>query len=198
MELGSQRELARKLKCKHSYINRLYKKNDYRIVKVGNQIDIKKSIDQFIDSGFGIISEKTKLSEQEKEEKKNKTSYQEKIITTERPEPSDTAPTKRPTQEINTEIPKLDIGADRNDLERIKVYEQTRKLRIENEIKKGKLIDKKETEDLFFEIARKIRDSLEMIAGNISSLLVGKNKHDIEQILTEHHKKVLQHLTEKI
>ena len=181
MRLGSQRQLARELGCAPNHINELCKKKDYRIVKVGNKVDLDESTKRLIEAGFGKKTKKKKPAKKK---------------------PAAKAPQKKDEPKDNdsndSTIPELDESADRQDLERIKTYEQARKLRIDNDKQSEKLVDKKETQDKWFEIARTVRDSLETIPGNVSGLLIGKTKHQIEQILVKEIKRTLFNLKEEI
>jgi phage terminase Nu1 subunit (DNA packaging protein) len=185
MKKCSQRALARELGLQHSYINKLCKKKDHRIVMIGNNIDRDATIDRFFQYGYGEVSEKRKK--------------QKKIKEALNVQPKQKIESDNIQNEISAnELPELDVKSGRMNLERIKIYEQVRKLRIENEVKEGNLVNKKEMENIFFEIARQARDMLEAIPENVSPLLVSQDQHSIEQVLTAHLKKVLESLSVKI
>ena len=64
-----------------------------------------------------------------------------------------------------------------------------------NKVADESVVDRKDTEALFFTIGRAVRGSLEAIPPRISGLLVDKTKHEIEQALTEEFKTVLTNLS---
>ena len=53
MRIGTQAQLAKELGCKPPHINRLVKAKDYRIIMIGKKIDLDKTIDNLLKSGFG-------------------------------------------------------------------------------------------------------------------------------------------------
>jgi len=69
---------------------------------------------------------------------------------------------------------------------------------IKNEFERGKLVNRDEVELLFFEISRKVRDSLESIPARLSGLCVEKTKHQIEQLMIEEIKNTLTNLNMKL
>ena len=70
MRLGSQRMLAKELKCSPGYISKLVKKNDYRIVKVGDKIDLDETVKRMADSSFGQRSGLYRLRKKTKKAEK--------------------------------------------------------------------------------------------------------------------------------
>lgn len=88
--------------------------------------------------------------------------------------------------EFSTTISEVEI-----DLKKTKIKAQN----IKNEVSEGKLVNREKEEVLFFEIARKVRDSLESIPARLSGLLVEKTKHEIEQLLIEEIKNTLTNLS---
>ena len=167
MRLGSQRQLARELDIQPSYINKLYKADDYRIIKVGKKIDLDKTIDRLVKSGFGQKSGELKKRER-KPIKENREGSQE--------------------TESNDTISEL-IAEEKK--ERIK------KLKINNEMAENKLVYIDELESVWFETGRRLRDSLLTIPARIAMKLVGKSAHEIEMELTEEIKFSLTNLPEE-
>jgi hypothetical protein len=170
MKLGGQRSLARELDCSASFINGLFKKNDPRIVKVGSKIDLDKSIEKFANSNFG---KKQKVAREAAQRvKKRKTKSKIKNI--------DNAVALPKTGET---IPELSEESTRDELEKVKIFEQTRKLKLESDIKEGMLLDRQETKDELFKIFRITRDAIQSIPARVSGRLVGLEQFDIEMIL---------------
>jgi hypothetical protein len=88
-----------------------------------------------------------------------------------------------------TPVTKVDIA-----LKMTKIEAQ----KIRNKIDTGRLIEREGVEAKFFEIARKVRDSLESIPARTSGLCEGKTKHEIEQVLIKEIKQVLTNLVNNI
>jgi len=77
------------------------------------------------------------------------------------------------------------IGGSREDLEKKKIREQHRKLKIENDKREGKLIDAEGARDKVFELARSTRDAVMIVPGRIASKCVGKTAFEIDKLMSE-------------
>lgn len=97
-----------------------------------------------------------------------------------------------------SELPELTPDASHDDLDKIKLYEQARKLRLDNDAKEKILINGDEARNTFFEVARNIRNAVEAVAPRITPIIVGMNAHDMEQELKKEMNKVLMNLSEEI
>ena len=109
-------------------------------------------------------------------------------------------PTKNNTKEENPEE-KEQKPEHTTTLTKVNIalkIEQVKSKKIQNEYEKGRLVERDKIENLFFEISRRVRDSLESIPARISGLLVEKNKHEIEQILIQELKSTLTNLSLEI
>ena len=89
-------------------------------------------------------------------------------------------------------------GMDILELERIKTYQQARKLQLENDVKDGLLVDASEAKKLFFETGRNIRDSILNIPARVAPLAVKKSQHEIEMLIMDELKKALSSLSNDI
>lgn len=100
--------------------------------------------------------------------------------------------------ELPPELQEISTDTDLDKLERIRTYEQAKKLIIENEMKLGNLIDKKTVLKTTFELARKTRDMILDIAPRVASLAVGLDQHEIEMLILDESKKSLALLEENV
>jgi phage terminase Nu1 subunit (DNA packaging protein) len=115
-----------------------------------------------------------------------------------RPQNNNKKTTSAISKQNESELPELKKSAKYSELDKIKLYEQARKLRLENDIKEKKLIDAGEAKNLFFETARNIRNALEAIPPRITPVIVGMGAHDMEQELKKEVNRVLMSLSEEI
>ena len=88
--------------------------------------------------------------------------------------------------------------ANKRELERQKLFEQGRKLKIENDEKAGRLVNKGLVADQSFNVFRNFRDKLQAIPARLSPRLVGKKKHTIERALIDEIHKALTELTTEL
>lgn len=105
---------------------------------------------------------------------------------------------KRPTEKQNPIQTPADTAPDENDdafeLDRKIAFQRARKLKLENDLKEGTQIEKQPAEELYFKIARAVRDAAEALPPNVADLCVGKSRHEIENILLKEVKSVLTNL----
>ena len=110
-------------------------------------------------------------------------------------------PTRPPTPPAPPTPPKPPIKQQQVDYEELdaqKLYEQTRKLKIENDIKENLYILREKVEEKFFEIGKQIKTNLEAIPKNISDLCYQKSIHDIEQLLKTEITRVLVNISDSV
>jgi hypothetical protein len=92
---------------------------------------------------------------------------------------------------------KLSRGLNYNEIEKIRLYEQARKLEIDNQTKLGLLVNKKERDEQEFTENRKVRDALLTIPARVVGLIQGKTIHEQELIINEEIKLALTNLSEE-
>jgi len=112
-------------------------------------------------------------------------------------------PTRPPTPPTPPKPPKPPIKqqqqqVDYEELDAQKLYEQTRKLKIENDIKENLYILREKVEEKFFEIGKQIKTNLEAIPKNISDLCYQKSIHEIEQLLKTEITRVLVNISDSV
>lgn len=96
------------------------------------------------------------------------------------------------------ELPELSEKSTYDELDRIKLYEQARKLRLDNDKKEGTTTDKLEAKNIFFQAARDIRAACEALPARATSIIIGMNLHDTEQALKKEVNRILMNLSEDI
>ncbi len=102
------------------------------------------------------------------------------------------------TPSSNSELPSLSDDSSYDDLDRIKLYEQARKLRLENDLKEGILTNKAEIKDKLYKATRIIREALEALPARATPIVIGLSAHETEQALKKEVNKVLMNLSEEL
>ena len=86
------------------------------------------------------------------------------------------------------------VGKTRETLERDKIKEQHRKLKLDNDTREGRLIEVGVVKDKVFELARSTRDAVMVVPSRISSKCVGMTAFDIEALMMDELSKALEKL----
>jgi hypothetical protein len=173
-KLGTQKQLADMIGVNEKYVSRLIAKNDPRIILVRNgkkrpKVNLTLSAKNYNDSP-GPRKDKQKV----------------------------TPPHLRNLNALEIAEEAQKAAEERNALEKKKLKEQHRKLKLENDIKEEKLVDAAQTKTVVFELARKTRDAMLQVPGRTASLCMNKSAHEIEIMLTEEIKKALFDLTKDL
>lgn len=147
--LGSQSNLATIMGCSESYIGKLDRKGDPRIIKRAGQIDLDASAEALVKSGFGKRSGKAKA----------------------------------PKGQQQGGSGAYSIDEERLELEKEKIREQIRKLKLETDVKEGQYLDKDEAEHYIFDRFRNFRDAMLAIPGRIAPRCVDQDQHAVERTI---------------
>lgn len=179
MKTGKQSDLIKYLKseygkeCTRAAISKLVKVKDYRIqFTPGGKIIIDKSAKALFESGFPRMqANKKKYNAQQQDE--------DVIILKNQVETGNVAG-------FETIDPPGSPSADQDYLllEKIKLYEQARKLHIQNNIEEGRYILAETAQSDAFDAARKARNILQGLAPRIRSIVPDKIRHEVEQLVT--------------
>jgi hypothetical protein len=175
MHKGTQAELVKELGCSRTAISKLVQAKDYRIIYLngGKRIDIKKSYDALVDSGFGKRSKPIK--------KKTKSAPGKAGI-----------PTHKEHQEDIDRGGALTLEDSRERIEKHKAFHQSEKERINNEIKMEKMIDVVEVGDRSFNLWRQVRESIQSIKDRCAiKIRAAESDHEAEQILNDETHRIL-------
>lgn len=90
------------------------------------------------------------------------------------------------------------IGEGEFSLSQRQAYEKARGMKRDNDKADGLLVEKQPMRERWYQVARTTRDAMEAIPARIAPKLVGKNAHEIEQMLVSDIKKALTTLIEDI
>lgn len=93
-----------------------------------------------------------------------------------------TEPTEAPKNE--SEIKELTEDLDTEELEKIKLFEQAKKLRIENAIKEGNYYEKDDISEKAFDLFRELRDRMQAIKDRVAlKCRASDSDHEARKIL---------------
>lgn len=102
------------------------------------------------------------------------------------------------TDDPSVDIPQLSIDNTIDELDRIKAYEQARKLKLANDLNEGITVVKAEVIGVYFTAARKIRAALEPMPARVTPIIIGMDAHETEQVLKKEVNRILMNLAEDI
>lgn len=194
LETGTIPDIANQVGCNKTTLYRARKKKPAWFIfsDDGKNYDIKKTVASLKKHGWlkkvGIDSQPMKKERLKKHDEKR---GQPKI---QLPEVSQKA------KEYNEHNPPpaLSRNLGSEELEKIKLYEQARKLNIENNVKEKKYLLAEDIQHNNFMMARKIRDSILKIPGIVSSVVPDDIRHDIEILADKQLKECLEILAAEL
>ena len=160
-------EYAERVGVSRAYLYKLEKKGKIDFVLK----DKKKSIDS--DQADPIVKYKPAHRATTKTYQKNGGKRKGKV-----------EPPKDETLEDESDLPELSENLTTDQLEKIKLFEQAKKLRIDNEIKEGDYYKKDEISEKSFDLFRELRDRMQAIKDRVAlKCRASDSDHEARKIL---------------
>ena len=160
-------EYAERVGVSRAYLYKLEKKGKIDFVLKGK----KKSIDS--DQADPIVKYKPAHRATTKTYQKNGGKRKRKV-----------EPPKDETLEDESELKELTENLSTDELEKIKLFEQAKKLRIDNEIKEGNYYEKDKISEKSFDLFRELRDRMQAIKDRVAlKCRSAETDHEARKIL---------------